>query len=104
MAYKIQPIKIWQEGVEKTGNFIEARIVSDNLLNFALFYWEIYQFEKIVSNANTDEESIGDVKNVLSSGNISISGSDYDAWGSSADVNLAAYQYICSELNLTLIP
>jgi hypothetical protein len=28
---------------------------------------------------------------------------DYDVWGSSADINLAAYQWAASKLNITLV-
>jgi len=90
MAYEIQPVTIWQDGKQVVANEITASINYDDLQNNATFYWYL-------TNSNNDNETI-------TQGNTSISGADYDAWGASADINLAAYQYICSQLNLTLIP
>jgi len=96
MGYSIQPVQIWTNGQASSGNFIDASIVNDNLSDYAQFYWQI-------SNVTTDSES-AETKQSLAQGNTSISGTDYDAWGQSSDVNLAAYEYICTQLNLTLIP
>jgi hypothetical protein len=89
MGYSIQPVTIWQDGKQVVANTITAIINYDDLQNNATFYWYL-------TNSNDNE--------IITKGNTSISGADYDAWGASADINLAAYQYICSQLNLTLIP
>lgn len=96
MGYTIQPVQIWTNGQSQNGNFIDAVIVNDNLSNYAQFYWKI-------SNVIIDSEG-QETKQILTQGNTTISGADYQAWGQAADVNLAAYEYICSQLNLTLIP
>ena len=96
MGYSIQPVTIWQNGQAQSGNFIDASIVNDNLSNYAQFYWVI---SSVVKDAEGNE-----TKTALAQGNTTISGADYDNWGTSSDVNLAAYQYICTQLNLTLIP
>jgi hypothetical protein len=96
MGYSIQPVQIWQNGQSETGNYIDASIVNDNLSDYAQFYWNI-------SKVTTDSEGV-ETKQSLTQGNTTISGEAYDVWGSTSDVNLAAYQYICTELNLTLIP
>jgi len=95
MGYSIQPVQIWTNGQAQSGNFIDASIVNDNLSDYAQFYWQIS------SVTGTGEEQ---TKQSLSQGNTTISGAEYTAWGTSADINLAAYQYICTQLNLTLIP
>jgi hypothetical protein len=95
MGYSITPVEIWQNGQSETGNYIDASIVNDNLSDYAQFYWNI-------SKVTTSED--GDTKQSLTQGNTTISGEAYDVWGSTSDVNLAAYQYICAQLNLTLIP
>ena len=95
MGYSIQPVQIWTNGQASSGNFIDASIVNDNLSNYAQFYWVISS----VTGTGEDE-----TKQALAQGNTSISGTDYDTWGQSSDVNLAAYEYICTQLNLTLIP
>ena len=96
MGYSIQPVTIWQNGQSETGNYIDASIVNDNLSDYAQFYW-------VVSKVTTDSEG-NETKQSLTQGNSTISGNDYVIWGETTDVNYAAYQYICSQLNLTLIP
>jgi hypothetical protein len=86
---QIQPVQIWNNGSVQTGSFINAYIINDNLENSATFYWSIYTAE------------IGG--NKISEGNLTISEPDYSVWDSTADINLAAYQWICSQLGLTLI-
>jgi hypothetical protein len=96
MGYSIEPVDIWQNGESKTGNYIDASIVNDNLHDYAQFYWAISDVTKDIEGNET--------KQTLSQGNTTISGADYQTWGESSDVNLAAYEYICNKLNLTLIP
>lgn len=96
MGYKIQPVIIWQNGKQENANFINASIVQDNLKNFANFYWELIS---IIIDSEGNE-----IKKTLAQGNTTIGNGDYIVWGESQDINLAAYQYICSQLNLTLIP
>ena len=96
MGYSIQPVQIWQNGQSETGNYIDASIVNDNLSDYAQFYWNI-------SKVTTDSEGV-ETKQSLTQGNTTISGEAYVTWGTASDVILAAYQYICTQLNLTLIP
>jgi len=86
---QIQPIQIWVSGQEQTGNWINAYIIHDNLQDSATFYWSIFS-----------SEAGG---NKLSEGNLTIVEPDYSIWDSTADINLAAYQWICDQLGLTLI-
>lgn len=96
MGYSIQPVQIWTNGQAQSGNYIDASIVNDNLSDYAQFYWQI-------SNVTTDSEGV-QTKQSLAQGNTTISGNEYIVWGDSTDINLAAYEYICTQLNLTLIP
>jgi len=86
---QIQPIQIWVSGQEQTGNWINAYIINDNLQDSATFYWSIFSAET--------------GGNKLSEGNLTIVEPDYSVWSSTADINLAAYQWICDQLGLTLI-
>jgi len=86
---QIQPVQIWVNGQEQTGNYINAHIINDNLESFATFYWAIYNNHSNVL--------------LLSAGNLTISEPDYSVWDDTADINLAAYEWICSQLGLTLI-
>jgi len=94
MAYSIQPVSIWVNGQAQVGNQIVASIVLDNLSDYAQFYWLINK----VSGEDDEKQSVN-----LANGNTTISGADYEAWSDATDVNLFAYQYICEQLNLTLI-
>ena len=95
MGYSIQPVQIWTNGTATEGNYITASIVNDNLSDYAQFYWQISS----VTGTGDDQTS-----QTVAQGNTTISGADYAAWSDAADVNLYAYQYICTQLNLTLIP
>jgi hypothetical protein len=86
---QIQSIQIWVSGQEQTGNWINAYIINDNLQDSATFYWSIFS-----------SEAGG---NKLSEGNLTIVEPDYSVWDSTANINLAAYQWICDQLGLTLI-
>jgi len=117
MGYSIQPVTIWQNGQQISANYIDASIVNDNLTDYAQFFWQISLINIITNTVNRDiYDENGNVigqdvstetetqKTILQSGNTTISGQAYDQWGQSADVNLSAYEYICGQLNLTLIP
>jgi hypothetical protein len=93
MGYSIQPVQIWTNGEETSGNYIDASIVNDNLSDYAQFYWQI----SYVSGEGDQKQ-----KQMLTQGNTSISGEAYTAWGSSGDINYAAYEYICEQLNLVI--
>lgn len=92
---QIQPISIWVNGEEKTGQFIST-ISNDNLATSALFYWQIYEG---ITNAE------GELSNgqQLAQGNVSMDGQDYIDWNADPDINQAAYIWVCDQLNLTLV-
>lgn len=85
----IQPVQIWNNGTLQTGNFINAYIIHDNLLDSATFYWAIFTAD----TAGTQ----------LAQGNLTIEEPDYSVWDNTADINQAAYEWICTQLGLTLI-
>jgi hypothetical protein len=87
---QIQPIQIWVNGQEQTGNWINAYIINDNLKDSATFYWAIFTAETAGIQ--------------LSQGNLTMVEPDYSVWDSTADINAAAYAWICDQLSLTLIP
>jgi len=85
----IQPVQIWNNGTLQTGNFINAYIIHDNLLDSATFYWAIFTAD------NAGQQ--------LAQGNLTIEDPEYSVWDQTADINEAAYQWICTQLGLTLI-
>ena len=89
MGYSIQPITIWVNGQSKTANYIISRSIYDDLNTEAVFYYQL-----------TDEQT----GLQITDGNQTMTGQDYIDWSASPDINLAAYEWICEQLNLTLIP
>lgn len=90
---QIQPVSIWVNGQVKEGSWLNAYIINDNLSSSATFYWSILA-------SGSEPDSAGEK---LSEGNSTIDGENYIVWGEAADINLAAYQWIASQLGLTLI-
>ena len=91
---KIQSTPIWVNGVVKSGTWLGAYIINDNLTDQAQFYWWI-------AENGYEPDSIG---STLTQGNLTISGADYISWNSSTDVNEDAFVWIAAQLSLTLIP
>lgn len=83
---QIQPLTLWVNGQQQTATLFNLIIINDNLLNSATFYYQLL---------NADATKLAD-------GNLTIAEPDYDVWGSSADINLAAYQWAATQLNITL--
>jgi len=83
---QIQPITLWVNGQEVTATLFSLIIINDNLLNSATFYWQLLDADAVK----------------LQDGNLTMEEPDYDVWGSSADINLAAYEWAASKLNITL--
>lgn len=90
----ITPVSIWSGGQSKNANNIELAIVHDNLESSATFYWQLLSVTTDV-DGNTSSEQ-------LSQGNLTISGTEYDDWGASQDVNAEAYTWAAGQLNLQL--
>ena len=86
----IQPVSIWANGETKEANAIQAYLVFDDLIAVARFFYSLCA----VNGENTE---------VLTSGNVSITGEDYAAWGVSQDINDSAFTYICNILNIQLV-
>jgi len=83
---QIQPFTLWVDGQEVTATLFSMFIVNDNLLNSATFCWQLLDADAVK----------------LQSGNLTMGEPDYDVWGSTADINQAAYEWAASELNIVL--
>ena len=83
---QIAPLTLWVNGQQQTATLFNLIIINDNLLNSATFYYQLL---------DADASKLAD-------GNLTMGEPDYDVWGSSADINLAAYQWAASQLNITL--
>jgi hypothetical protein len=84
---QIQPIQIWVNGQQQTATLFNLIIINDNLLNSATFYWQLLDADAVK----------------LADGNLTMGEPDYDVWGSTADVNQAAYDWAASKLSITLV-
>ena len=84
---QIQPIQIWVNGANQTATLFSLIIINDNLTNSATFYWQLLDADAVK----------------LTDGNLTIVEPDYSVWGSSADINQAAYDWAASKLNITLV-
>jgi hypothetical protein len=90
---QIEPISIWYNGQVLQATTLNAYVINDNLQDTATFYYGLY-------TASIEENTTGQL---LSQGNLTISGQSYLDWNQSADINNAAYTWIADQLGLTII-
>lgn len=92
---QIQPISIWINGETKTANYLDLRIIADDLKSSAILYYELIYL---------DQPTIEEIRTKpFAAGNVVIEGTDYENWGTAIDVNTDAYNIAAAKLNLTLI-
>ena len=84
---QINPVPMWVNGSNVNAIFINLYSINDNLNNSATFYYALLSVEN----------------ETLAAGNLNISGPEYVTWGNAQDINLAAFQWACTKLNLTLV-
>jgi hypothetical protein len=90
----IQPVNIWINGQIQEANILQAHIIYDNLIDSATFYYQLMKGNEV------DEQM---VYTSLAAGNVGISGADYEAWGEDEDINTSAYNFLATQLNLTIL-
>jgi hypothetical protein len=83
---QINPMAMWVNGKNVNAIFINLYSINDNLSNSATFYYALLSAEN----------------ETLAAGNLTISGEEYEIWGANENVNLAAFAWACTKLNLTL--
>ena len=79
----IQPIQLWNEGIIDNATLFDMYISYDNLSTTAVFYYSL----------------MGETFDLLASGKIEMTGSDYQNWD---DSNEGAYLYAAYVLNLVI--
>ena len=84
---EIQPVSIWYNGLMIQATIFNLISVSDNLSTTAYFNYQLYSENNIE----------------LVSGQITMSGTDYETYSSSATSNDYAYSWGATQLNITLI-
>jgi hypothetical protein len=88
---KIQPFNIWVNGQNKSAKYMLLRCGTDNLEDSAMFYYSLHE-----ATLNKDEEEVPG--NVLTDGNITMTGKDYDDW----QTNNYAWDWAAKQLNIKL--
>lgn len=84
---EIQPVTIWYNGIMVSATLFNMTSISDNLIDTATFYWQLYTIEQIQ----------------IAQGNLSMIGADYTSYTTSSDSNAYAYEWGAAQLNLTLV-
>jgi hypothetical protein len=83
----IQPITSWANGQSIEATKINVASDYDDLATTAIFKYTIL---------STDDITVAE-------GKLTISGDDYQIWGATVDVNQSAYDWVASQLKLTLV-
>jgi hypothetical protein len=92
---EIQPVGIWVNGQQVQANNLAMYIINDNLSSSATFYYQLLSVTTGQDGATNSSQ--------LAQGNLTISGTDYDNWGESGNINDQAYVWAAQQLNLTLV-
>jgi hypothetical protein len=89
---QIEPVTVWSDGQEVQADGLNAYVISDNLLNQAVFY---YGIGTIVYNLYPALPSV----NVLASGKLTMTGQAYEDY----QTNQYAWDWVAQQLNLTIV-
>jgi hypothetical protein len=85
----ITPQPIWIDGMSKLATVIFSQVNSDNLINKAIFYFQLYQ-----------ELDVNIVP--LVNGTVTMTSADYITYNSATDANDYAWTWIATTLGLTI--
>lgn len=107
---------VWQNGQQKEANTFIMRIVNDNLETSCNFYYEMQNVQEIITQievtipnvdgTNTTEmqDQVTTTTDILTFGNLILSGEEYQTWDADPSANSWAYNWAAGQLNLVLIP
>ena len=93
----ITPIQIWKDGQVKSAEVFSLKSIADDLETSATFYYELR------TAGVAGEDGITPAGEVLSNGNLSIAGEEYDEWGEGSPINQWIYEWAADQLGLTII-
>lgn len=96
---KIQPVNVWQNGQQKEANNFVMRIVDDNLKTTCSFYYEMQDVQEVIVN-----DQITIITDVLTFGNLTLTGEEYQIWDADPSANEWAYNWAAAQLNLVYVP
>jgi len=84
---QIQPVSIWYNGSIIAATLFNMSSISDNLIDNATFYYQLYSSDNLQ----------------LAAGNLTMSGADYTTYSTSTSSNDYAYTWGATQLNITLV-
>jgi hypothetical protein len=82
----IQPVTSWVNGQSVVATQLSVYSSFDDLATTAIFDYTLLSADLLT----------------VSQGKLTIAGEDYQIWGSTVDVNQSAYEWVASQLNLTI--
>jgi hypothetical protein len=86
MINSISPVDTWKDGISQSATKLLLRVIADDLYSQAMFYYALL---------NADNE-------MITSGNLAMTGTDYTTWNTSANATPGAFTWAADQLNLTL--
>lgn len=89
---QIEPVNVWINGQQKQANQLSMYIINDNLTDSVTFY---YALLTVSGEKQTSTQ--------VAQGNLTMSGTEYETWGDSGNINDEAYVWAAAQLNLTLV-
>jgi hypothetical protein len=92
---QISPLSIWVNGETKSAEYLNAVCINLQLGTSAVFNYQLYASNEV----EVDGEMVSQVGELLTSGNLDMSGDDYATW-TTDDV---AWDWIASKLNVEII-
>lgn len=92
MAKQISPVNVWVNGEVKVAEYLDAYGIQLTLGVSSRFFYSLYT--KVV-----DAEGVETPGQVVTSGNLDMTGADYQAW----EQDEFAWDWVASQLNLTII-
>jgi hypothetical protein len=87
MINDISPVNIWKDGTTQSATKLLLRVISDDLYTAAVFYYEL--------------RTTGD--DIVSNGNLTLTGSEYTTWNAGANATPEAFIWAADQLNLMLL-
>lgn len=91
----IQPVNVWFNGQQIEANNIIVNSSYDDLSTSVSFNYSLV-------NSTSTTGSYMPIE-ILTRGNLNMTGSDYQNWNNTPDINDAAYVWVADQLNLTLV-
>lgn len=110
---KIQSVNVWQNGQVKEANNFSMKIVNDNLETACNFYYEMQNVQEIVTQVEIPSENedgtttiqdvVKTITEVLTFGNLTLEGAEYQTWDADPSANEWAYNWAAAQLNLVYV-